>query len=93
MSLSVSAPTSTSLTLSQIGFGNWGSVWLCRPKDDEGQPVPDDAAVEARGMGKVAVKLVHRSKTSTTAARVRSLYVSYTRYVPHPDCLIPDGTR
>src|SRR6266481_2500636 len=73
VSLSVSTPTSTGLILSQIGFGNWGSVWLCRPKDDEGQPVQDHAAVEARGMGKVAVKLVHRSKTSTTAARVRSL--------------------
>lgn len=47
----------------KIGFGNWGSVWLCRPKSSSGRP----RDVE------VAVKLVHRSKTPTTAARVRSL--------------------
>lgn len=47
----------------QIGFGNWGSVWLCHPKSSSGK---------VKDM-KVAVKLVHRSKTSTTAARVRSL--------------------
>lgn len=47
----------------KIGFGNWGSVWLCRPR------VSKDA-----GNSKLAVKLVHRSKTTTTtAARVRSL--------------------
>jgi serine/threonine-protein kinase GIN4 len=47
----------------KIGFGNWGSVWLCRPR------VSNDA-----GNTKLAVKLVHRSKTTTTtAARVRSL--------------------
>lgn len=51
--------------LLQIGFGNWGSVWLCRPKSSSGK---------VKNM-EVAVKLVHRSKTSTTAARVRSLYV------------------
>ena len=47
----------------KIGFGNWGSVWLCRPR------VSNDT-----GNTKLAVKLVHRSKTTTTtAARVRSL--------------------
>ncbi|GJJ13306.1 hypothetical protein Clacol_007558 [Clathrus columnatus] len=56
----------------EIGFGNWGSVWLCRPKDAQGNPIIDPEA-DARGTGKVAVKLVHRSKTATTAARVRSL--------------------
>ncbi|KAH0831882.1 hypothetical protein J3R83DRAFT_12756 [Lanmaoa asiatica] len=50
----------------EIGFGNWGSVWLCRPKSSSGK---------VKDM-EVAVKLVHRSKTSTTAARVRSLCVS-----------------
>jgi len=49
----------------QIGFGNWGSVWLCRPR-----------VSSAGNDTKLAVKLVHRSKTATTAARVRSLLVS-----------------
>jgi hypothetical protein len=52
----------------QIGFGNWGSVWLCRPR-----------ASSAGNDTKLAVKLVHRSKTATTAARVRSLLVSCVR--------------
>ncbi|KAG9315954.1 hypothetical protein JVU11DRAFT_3608 [Chiua virens] len=63
----------------EIGFGNWGSVWLCRPKSSSGK-VKD---IE------VAVKLVHRSKTSTTAARVRSLWnemkiVRSFKNDPHP---------
>lgn len=61
-------PNCRLIFLFQIGFGNWGSVWLCRPKPtrDGLTSVPDQ---------KIAVKLVHRSKTSTTAARVRSLLV------------------
>jgi serine/threonine-protein kinase GIN4 len=50
----------------QIGFGNWGSVWLCQPRVSDGG---EDT--------KLAVKLVHRSKTTTTAARVRSLFVTF----------------
>ncbi|KDQ20831.1 hypothetical protein BOTBODRAFT_101107 [Botryobasidium botryosum FD-172 SS1] len=50
--------------IKEIGFGNWGSVWACRPKVGD--------VSETRY--KVAVKLVHRSKTPTTAARVRSLW-------------------
>ncbi|KAG8879250.1 hypothetical protein FRB97_001834 [Tulasnella sp. 331] len=46
--------------ISEIGFGNWGSVWSCYTNNT---PTRD----------KVAVKLVHRSKTPTTAARVKSL--------------------
>ncbi|KAH9997420.1 hypothetical protein BJV74DRAFT_883424 [Russula compacta] len=42
----------------EIGFGNWGSVWLCRPR------LPNSADDT-----KLAVKLVHRSKTTSTAAR------------------------
>ncbi|KAH9032816.1 kinase-like protein [Lactarius hengduanensis] len=62
----------------EIGFGNWGSVWLCRPR------VPDSADDT-----KLAVKLVHRSKTTTTAARVRSLWnemkvVRTFKNDPHP---------
>src|SRR5882762_8913308 len=58
---------STLISHCQIGFGNWGSVWLCRPKSSRSTESLDDGV-------KVAVKLVHRSKTSTNAARVRSLY-------------------
>ncbi|KAG8734366.1 hypothetical protein FRC11_004372 [Ceratobasidium sp. 423] len=49
----------------EVGFGNWGSVWLCEPR-----------FAEERAMfgSQIAVKLVHRSKTPTTAARVRSLW-------------------
>ncbi|TFK95795.1 kinase-like protein [Pterulicium gracile] len=50
------------LFIQEIGFGNWGSVWLCKPKREE------------EGSHKIAVKLVHRSKTKTTAARVKSLW-------------------
>ncbi|KAF8262824.1 hypothetical protein EI94DRAFT_655407 [Lactarius quietus] len=62
----------------EIGFGNWGSVWLCRPRISDGA---DDT--------KLAVKLVHRSKTTTTAARVRSLWnemkvVRTFKNDPHP---------
>ncbi|KIO18381.1 hypothetical protein M407DRAFT_83994, partial [Tulasnella calospora MUT 4182] len=45
----------------EIGYGNWGSVWSCFTKDSPSRE-------------KVAVKLVHRSKTPTTAARVKSLW-------------------
>ncbi|KAN0135253.1 hypothetical protein V8E53_006818 [Lactarius tabidus] len=62
----------------EIGFGNWGSVWLCRPRVSDGA---NDT--------KLAVKLVHRSKTTTTAARVRSLWnemkvVRTFKNDPHP---------
>lgn len=44
----------------QIGSGNWGSVWLCRPKPGAGQ---DSAAERLRAREtKLAVKLVHRAK-------------------------------
>ncbi|KAG8984433.1 hypothetical protein FRB93_006566 [Tulasnella sp. JGI-2019a] len=47
--------------INEIGFGNWGSVWSCYTRNT---PTRE----------KVAVKLVHRSKTPTTAARVKSLW-------------------
>lgn len=73
----------------EIGFGNWGSVWLCRPKEDLSAS-PDDPTSPSEVLRlketKLAVKLVHRSKTSTTAARVRSLYVaSFTPETPIHD--------
>ncbi|KAJ7433039.1 hypothetical protein B0H11DRAFT_773977 [Mycena galericulata] len=79
----------------EIGFGNWGSVWLCRPKEDLNSS-PDEptspAAVAKLQETKLAVKLVHRSKTSTTAARVRSLWnemkiISTFKSDPHPSII------
>ncbi|KAG1860126.1 kinase-like protein [Suillus subalutaceus] len=68
----------------EIGFGNWGSVWLCRPKSSSSSNKHKDV--------EVAVKLVHRSKTSTTAARVRSLWnemkiVRSFKADPHPSII------
>lgn len=73
-------------SLPQIGFGNWGSVWLCRPKPD---PPSSSGAPPKPNDNKIAVKLVHRSKTSTTAARVRSLYVSCSLSYAHPSNTVP----
>ncbi|KAI0038637.1 hypothetical protein FA95DRAFT_1684578 [Auriscalpium vulgare] len=68
--------------IEEIGFGNWGSVWLCRPKNGS-------LSKDGKGDVKLAVKLVHRSKTTTTAARVRSLWnemkiVRTFKNDPHP---------
>ncbi|KAF7298854.1 Protein kinase domain-containing protein [Mycena indigotica] len=75
--------------IEEIGFGNWGSVWLCRPKD--GLLNNNDGVVTLQE-SKIAVKLVHRSKTSTTAARVRSLWnemkiVRAFKTDPHPSII------
>ncbi|SCZ98058.1 BZ3500_MvSof-1268-A1-R1_Chr3-3g06547 [Microbotryum saponariae] len=51
--------------VTEVGFGNWGSVWKC---------------VRKTGSSKgetVAVKLVHRSKNPTSSARVRSLWTEF----------------
>ncbi|KAJ6585267.1 hypothetical protein B0H19DRAFT_1368651 [Mycena capillaripes] len=74
----------------EIGYGNWGSVWLCRPKEDPSSPNAD-GLVKLQET-KIAVKLVHRSKTSTTAARVRSLWnemkiVRSFKADPHPSII------
>ncbi|KAJ7689156.1 hypothetical protein B0H17DRAFT_643200 [Mycena rosella] len=74
----------------EIGFGNWGSVWLCRPKEDP--DAPDADGLVKLQETKIAVKLVHRSKTSTTAARVRSLWnemkiVRSFKADPHPSII------
>ena len=53
----------------QIGFGNWGSVWLCMPFAETSHSRSPEPLNEV----KVATKLVHRSKTATTKARVQSL--------------------
>ncbi|KAG6914867.1 hypothetical protein DXG01_014842 [Tephrocybe rancida] len=72
-----------------IGFGNWGSVWLCKPKPSTS--ASKDGFSNAPDQ-KLAVKLVHRSKTSTTAARVRSLWnemkiVRTFKSDPHPSII------
>ncbi|CAK5270444.1 unnamed protein product, partial [Mycena citricolor] len=76
--------------IEEIGFGNWGSVWLCQPKPSSpnGDNADEEGIVRVRE-AKIAVKLVHRSKTSTTAARVRSLWnemkiVRSFKADPHP---------
>ncbi|KAF9013205.1 hypothetical protein BDQ17DRAFT_1321088 [Cyathus striatus] len=72
--------------IEEIGFGNWGSVWLCTPKRGS------QSATSSVPEQKIAVKLVHRSKTSTTAARVRSLWnemkiVRSFKSDPHPSII------
>ncbi|PFH46524.1 hypothetical protein AMATHDRAFT_199381 [Amanita thiersii Skay4041] len=77
--------------IKEIGFGNWGSVWLCRPKLSPDSPSENDLVKTHED--DIAVKLVHRSKTATTAARVRSLWnemkiVRTFKSDPHP-AIIP----
>ncbi|OCH84370.1 kinase-like protein [Obba rivulosa] len=43
--------------IEEIGQGNWGSVWLCRPK-------PESSGVHNGPVPKIAVKLVHRRQAS-----------------------------
>lgn len=61
--------------ISEIGFGNWGSVWLCKPKHARSSQLSEPGGVVKLGKqaaasrgsgagGKVAIKLVHRSKTA-----------------------------
>nr|XP_019013084.1 CAMK/CAMKL protein kinase [Kwoniella pini CBS 10737]OCF51865.1 CAMK/CAMKL protein kinase [Kwoniella pini CBS 10737] len=92
----------------EIGFGNWGSVWLCKPKHhkhllNQGRLSTNERAIVKLGKksiltagsgagGKVAIKLVHRSKTPTTAARVRALWgemkiIRSLRHEPHPSII------
>ncbi|TRM63866.1 kinase-like domain-containing protein [Schizophyllum amplum] len=64
--------------IEEIGFGNWGSVWLCRPRHNPRAPGADE--LSRLQSSRVAVKLVHRKKdenekrTAETAARVKSLW-------------------
>lgn len=53
--------------IEEIGFGNWGSVWLCRTRTLGGTS-------SSGRTQKIAAKLVHRSGTPTARARVRSLW-------------------
>ncbi|KAG6902526.1 hypothetical protein C0995_015344 [Termitomyces sp. Mi166 len=74
--------------IEEIGFGNWGSVWLCKPKPSSTSKSKDGQLEDQ----KIAVKLVHRSKTPTTAARIRSLWnemkiVRTFKSDPHPSII------
>nr|XP_019003885.1 CAMK/CAMKL protein kinase [Kwoniella mangroviensis CBS 8507]OCF67346.1 CAMK/CAMKL protein kinase [Kwoniella mangroviensis CBS 8507] len=94
--------------ISEIGFGNWGSVWLCKPKHTRSSHLFDQHNENERAIlklgkkaavsggtgagGKVAIKLVHRSRSATTAARVRALWgemkiIRSLRYEPHPSII------
>ena len=63
----------------EIGYGNWGSVWLCRPKHPKGKdegPMSTLGRSAAAGggsksAGKVAIKLVHRSKSPVSCPKPR----------------------
>ncbi|KAF8340367.1 kinase-like domain-containing protein [Cantharellus anzutake] len=50
--------------MQEIGYGNWGSVWSCRSR----------VGTPAQTRRRLAVKLVHRTSSRTTPARVRSLW-------------------
>ncbi|RXK36260.1 CAMK/CAMKL protein kinase [Tremella mesenterica] len=87
----------------EIGFGNWGSVWKCQPRrvresaltrKDIGVKLGKVSAAGYGGgaRGVVAIKLVHRSKDPTTAARVRALWgemkiIRGLRHEPHPSII------
>ncbi|KAF6755803.1 kinase-like domain-containing protein [Ephemerocybe angulata] len=55
----------------EIGNGNWGSVWLVRPK--RSKATSEHVAFRDAGR-KFAVKLVHRKKTAANASRIKSLW-------------------
>ncbi|KAK8858890.1 hypothetical protein IAR55_003121 [Kwoniella newhampshirensis] len=92
--------------ISEVGFGNWGSVWLCKPKrprasrlgdgDAQGMVVKLGRKAAAGGgsgaCGKVAIKLVHRTNSETTALRVKALWgemkiIRSLRHEPHPSII------
>ncbi|TEB40031.1 hypothetical protein FA13DRAFT_1751165 [Coprinellus micaceus] len=57
----------------EIGNGNWGSVWLVRPKRTKSAATSDHPAFKDGGR-KFAIKLVHRKKTAANASRIKSLW-------------------
>ncbi|TFK27626.1 hypothetical protein FA15DRAFT_701826 [Coprinopsis marcescibilis] len=57
--------------IEEIGNGNWGSVWLVRPK--RSRSGSEETAFKAAGR-KFAVKVVHRKKTAANASRLKSLW-------------------
>ncbi|KAJ2917010.1 hypothetical protein MD484_g3420, partial [Candolleomyces efflorescens] len=75
--------------IEEIGNGNWGSVWLVRPK--RSRPFSEHVALRDAGR-KFAVKLVHRKKTAANASRIKSLWnemkiVRAFKDDPHPSII------
>jgi len=83
-------------------LGNWGSVWAIKPRSAEYHPALRheagdhlsiaDAVRSQHHREKIAVKLVHRRKETTTAARVRALWsemkvIRTLRSDPHPSII------
>ncbi|KAK0464358.1 kinase-like domain-containing protein [Desarmillaria tabescens] len=90
-SLSDSVLSSKLRFIEEIGFGNWGSVWLCNPKNSPTSHAADD--FDRVLQPKIAVKLVHRNtKSKTTVARVKSLWnemkiIRTFKSDPHPSII------
>ncbi|KAG7445820.1 kinase-like protein [Guyanagaster necrorhizus] len=90
-SLSDSVLSSKLRFIEEIGFGNWGSVWLCNPKNSPTSHTADD--FDRVLQPKIAVKLVHRNtKSKTTVARVKSLWnemkiIRTFKSDPHPSII------
>ncbi|KAK0504145.1 hypothetical protein EDD18DRAFT_1099375 [Armillaria luteobubalina] len=90
-SLSDSVLSSKLRFIEEIGFGNWGSVWLCNPKNNPTSHAADD--FDRVLQPQIAVKLVHRNtKSKTTVARVKSLWnemkiIRTFKSDPHPSII------
>ncbi|KAF8918919.1 kinase-like domain-containing protein [Mucidula mucida] len=74
--------------IEEIGNGNWGSVWRCKPKTDPSAATAEDFDKVLRPH--IAVKVVHReTKSKTSVARVKSLWnemkiIRTFKSDPHP---------
>lgn len=87
----------------EVGFGNWGSVWKCRPRPNRHRHpsdklgLPSAASGGPGAPGLVAIKLVHRQESESTsqqviAQRVRALWgemriIRSLRREPHPSII------
>lgn len=69
---------------SEIGYGNWGTIWRISPKNPSNR---------LHSSSKLAVKLVHRDKSSnTTATKIKSLWSEFKilrqfKNAPHSNVL------
>ncbi|KAA1113001.1 hypothetical protein PGT21_018183 [Puccinia graminis f. sp. tritici] len=69
---------------SEIGYGNWGSIWRISPNNPSNR---------LHSSSKLAIKLVYRDKSSgTTATKIKSLWSEFKilrlfKRAPHPNIL------
>ncbi|OAV99945.1 CAMK/CAMKL protein kinase [Puccinia triticina 1-1 BBBD Race 1] len=69
---------------SEIGYGNWGSIWRIAPNNPSNR---------LHSSSKLAIKLVYRDKSSgTTATKIKSLWSEFKilrlfKRCPHPNVL------